>query len=116
GCGVGDAVLEFADVVERRGIAPERAGGEERVAGGQDEVAAVGIDLDEATGGGNEVLVVAGEQLEARKRVAGDEALDLVQNGHGIEGAEAWLKVVGGEPDGVAVGFAGLRAAGLAHI
>ena len=63
------------------------------------------------------MLVVAGEELQAHEVVvAGDEALDLVEDGGGVEGAEARLEVVGGEPDGVAVGLAGLRAAGLAHV
>ena len=56
------------------------------------------------------------EQLEAEEIVAGDEALDLVEDGAGIEGAELGLEVVRGQPDGVAVGFAGLRASGLAHV
>ncbi len=87
-----------------------------RVVGGQDKVAAV-VDLDERCGGGGlQVLVVAGEKLEAQKVVAGDEALDLVENREGIEGAELWFEIVGGEPDGVTVGLAGLRAAGLAHV
>src|SRR5665213_1457174 len=116
GCGVGDAVLEIADVVQRGRVAAEGAGGEECVAGGKDEIAAGCLDLDKVRGGGCEVLVVTGEQLQARERVAGNESLDLVENGHGIEGAEARLKVVRGEPDGMAVGLAGLRAAGLAHI
>ncbi len=61
-----------------------------------------------ADAAGRDVLVVAGEQLQAEQLVvAGDEALDLVEDGDGVEGAEARLEVVGGEPDGVAVGFAG---------
>ena len=66
---------------------------------------------------GGEVLVVAGEELEAEKLVvAGDQALDFVEDGVGVEGREARLEVVGGEPDGVTVSLAGLSAAGLAHV
>jgi hypothetical protein len=62
-------------------------------------------------------LIVAAEELEAEELVvAGDEALDLVEDGEGIEGAGFGLHVVGGHPHAVAIGFAGLRAAGLAEV
>ena len=49
GFGVGDAVLEVAGrSMSAGGVAAERAGGEERVAGGQDQIAAVwSADLDQ---------------------------------------------------------------------
>jgi len=55
--------------------------------------------------------IVAAEQFDAIKRVAGNEALDFVEYDKRIEGAEARLEVVGREPDAVTVGFTGLRAA-----
>ena len=103
-------------VGEHGGVAAQCTRGEERVVRGQDEIAAV-ADLDERCSGGRlQVLVVAAEKLQAKQIVAGDEALDLVEDREGIEGAELGLEVVGGEPDGVTVGLAGLRAAGLAHV
>ena len=55
------------------------------------------------------MLIVAAEELEAEEFViAGDDALDFVEDGEGVEGRELGFKVVGGEPDGVAVGFSGL--------
>ena len=103
-------------VGEHGGEAAECARGEQSIVRREDEVAAV-ADLDESGRGcGLQVLVVAGQKLEAQQVVAGDEALDLVEDGEGIEGAELGLQVVGGEPDSVAVGLAGLRAAGLAHV
>src|SRR5260370_25960206 len=62
------------------------------------------------------MLVVAGEELEGLDVVAGDEALDLVEDGHGLERAEAWLEILSGEPYSVAIGLARLPAAGLAHV
>ena len=62
------------------------------------------------------MLVVAAEKLQAKQVVAGNETLDLVEDGPGIEGGELGLEVVGGEPDGVTVGLAGLRAAALAEV
>ena len=80
--------LVLLQVGEHGGVAAERAGGEESVVRGQHEIAAV-ADLHEmGRGGGLQVLVVAAEQLQAEQVVAGDEALDLVENGEGIEGAE----------------------------
>ena len=67
-------------------------------------------------GGGFEVLVVAAEKLETQQIVAGHEALNLVEDCKRIERAQLRLEVVGGEPDGVTVGLAGLRAAALAHV
>ena len=48
--------------------------------------------------------------------IAGNETLDLVEDSEGVEGRDFGLEVVGGEPDGVAVGFAGLGAAGLTEV
>ena len=63
------------------------------------------------------MLVVAGKELEAEEvLVAGDEALDLVEDGEGVEGAGTRLEIIGGEPNGMAVGLAGLGAAGLAEV
>jgi hypothetical protein len=62
------------------------------------------------------VDVVASEEIDAVESVAGNETLDFVENGKRIEGAEFGLKAVGFKPDGVPIGFAGLRAAGLAEI
>ena len=62
------------------------------------------------------MLIVAGEQIETRHVVGGHQALNLVENREGIEGAEARLLMLRGEPYGVTIGFAGLRAAGLAEI
>jgi hypothetical protein len=67
-------------------------------------------------GAAGEMLVVAREQLQRSQVYSRGPAADLVENGERIEGAEARLEVVGGQPDGVAVGLAGLRAAGLAHV
>ena len=50
--------------------------------------------------------IVAAEEIEAVELVAGDEALNLVEQRERIEGAELRLEAVGREPDGVAVGFA----------
>ena len=62
------------------------------------------------------VHVVAGEEIDTIEGVAGNEAGDFIQHGERIEGAEFGLEAVGLEPDGVAVGLAGLRAARLAEI
>ena len=65
---------------------------------------------------GLQMLIVAAEKLKAQQVVAGDEALNLVENCERIERAELRFEVVGGEPDGVTVGLAGLCATGLAHV
>ena len=62
------------------------------------------------------VHVVAREKIDAIESVAGNEALDFVERGERIEGAEFGLEAVGFKPDGVPVGLAGLRAARLAEI
>ena len=69
-------------VIQHGGVAAEGSGGEERVVGRQDEVAAGcgGLDLHELSGW-REVLIVAADQLEAEQIVAGDETLDLVEDG-----------------------------------
>ena len=51
-----------------------------------------------------------------RSVVAGHQPLNLVEDRERIERAEPGLEIVGGQPDGVAVGLAGLRAARLAHV
>jgi hypothetical protein len=110
------AGLVALQVGEHGGVAAEGAGGEEGIGGGEDEVAAI-ADLHEGGGsGGLEVLCIPREQLQPKQTVAGDEALNLVEDRGGIEGAQARFEVVGGEPDGVAVGLAGLRATALAHV
>ncbi len=49
-------------------------------------------------------------------RITRDEALNFVEYGKRIEGAEFRFEAVGFEPDGVTVGLAGLRSARLAQI
>src|SRR5215471_8400156 len=69
--------LEALNFVEGGREAAQGPGGEEAVAGGKHEVAASG-------GGGGccelQMLIVAAEQLQAEKVVAGDETLDLVED------------------------------------
>ncbi len=62
------------------------------------------------------MLVVAAEQLQPEKVVAGDEALNLVKDGPGIEGGELRLEIVGGKPYRVTISLAGLRATALTHV
>ncbi len=62
------------------------------------------------------VHVVAREKIDAIELVAGNEALDFVEDGERIEGAEFGFKAVGFKPDSVPVGLARLRAARLAKI
>ena len=83
---------------------------------GRENEIACGDDLADRDKSGLRRNVVAAEEIEAVELVAGNEALDLVEDSERIEGAEARLKAVGGEPDGVTVGFPGLCAAGLAEV
>src|SRR4051812_17105178 len=62
------------------------------------------------------VYVVAGEQVEARKIVAGDKALNLVKNGGGIQRAHLRLQLVSYQPNLVTIGLTGLRTARLPHV
>ncbi len=62
------------------------------------------------------VLVVAGQQVDPRNVVARNQALNLVQNGGRLEGTHLRLQTVGLEPNRMAVGFARLCPARLAHI
>src|ERR1700752_2469934 len=62
------------------------------------------------------VLIVAGQQVDARDVVASYHTLDLVENGHRIERRHLRLKVMRLEPDGVAGGLPRLRAAALTHV
>src|SRR5438093_10241311 len=62
------------------------------------------------------VLLVAGEQFRARDVISRDQPLDFIEHGRRIERAEFWLKTMSPQPHRVAVGFAGLSAARLAHI
>ena len=56
------------------------------------------------------------KQIDPIQCIAGNQPLDLVQHSKRIEGAELWLKVVGRQPDSMAVGLACLHAAGLAEV
>ena len=60
--------------------------------------------------------IVAAEKIHAVEFVSGDQTLDLVEHRQRIEWAEPGLEAVSREPDGMAVGLAGLRAARLAEI
>src|SRR5271168_5425131 len=60
--------------------------------------------------------IVAGQQLHARYLVAGDQALNLVENSERIEGAQPRFKVLRGQPDAMTVRLAGLRTPGLPHV
>ena len=103
-------------VLQHWRVASQRARGEECVRGRKNEVLAV-FNLHEAGGCRGDVLVVAGQELQAEELVvARDETLDLVEDGEGVEGAELGLEVVRGDPDRVAVGFARFRTAGLALV
>src|SRR5229473_1210377 len=114
-CRGGAEALVVLQVGEHGRVTAECAGGEECVVRRKDEVATVGY-LHEVGGCGFEVLVVAAEELEAEQVVAGDEALNLIEDSPGIEGAQLGLEIVSGEPDCVTICFAGLCASGLAHV
>src|SRR5579863_7326560 len=60
--------------------------------------------------------VVAREEIQAVELICRHEALNLIQYGKRIERAQLRLQSVGSEPDRMAVGFTGLRAAGLAEV
>src|SRR5258708_29162561 len=95
--------LVVVQVGEHGGVAAGRARGKERVVRGQDEVAAA-ADLDERSrSGGLQVLVVAGKKLEAQQVVAGDKALDLVENCERIERAEFRVEGVRGKADSMGI-------------
>ena len=76
------------DVLQLARVAGEGAGGEERVVGWEERGRCV-WSIWTRPAARLDVLVVAGEQLQAEELVvAGDEALDFVEDGEGIEGAE----------------------------
>ena len=45
-----------------------------------------------------------------------DPPMNFVENGERIERAESRFEVLRGQPDGVAIGLARLRAPGLSHV
>src|ERR1700761_6607670 len=60
--------------------------------------------------------IIAAEQVQAIELVARNKPLDLVEKRQRIKGAQLWLQSIGGEPDGMAVGFASLGTARLAKV
>jgi hypothetical protein len=111
-----EGVLVLVELGECCGVRAEDAGSEQAIVSGQDKIAGRGRQgayRDEARLGWN---VVAAKEIQAIELVGRYEPLDLVENGERIKRAQARFKTVGCEPDGVAVGFAGLRSAGLAHV
>src|SRR5438309_117334 len=108
--------LIVLQVREHRGVAPECARCKQGIVCGQDEVASA-ANLDQRRRGGRlQVLVVAAEKLEAQQVIARNEALNLIENSERVERTEFRLEIVRLQPHGVAIGFAGLCAAGLAHV
>src|SRR5579862_1027020 len=106
--------LVFVEFLECSAVAAEGSGGEEPVVRGNDVVdAGDGRKRHEAGFGGN---VIAAEKVKPVQLVAGHEALDFIENGKRIERTKFGLEAVGCKPDGMAIGFSGLRAAGLAEV
>ena len=60
--------------------------------------------------------ILAGEHSQPRDVVARNQPLNFIQHGHRIVWAHLGLEVVRRKPHGVAVGFARLRSARLAHV
>src|SRR5581483_2589360 len=101
--------------VQRIGVAAQRTGGEQRVLRREDQLRVTGNGGRRALRN-LRVLVITGDQVEARDVVAGDQAHNFVEHGSRIEGRHAGLEPVRFQPNSVTVRLAGLRAARLAHV
>src|SRR5581483_3854199 len=101
--------------VQRGRVPAQRTGGEQRVLRREDQLRVTGNGGRRALRN-LRVLVITGDQVEARDVVAGDQALNFVEHGNRIEGRHAGLEPVRFQPNSVTVRLAGLRAARLAHV
>src|ERR1700753_1130908 len=95
--------LIVLQVGEHGRVASKGARGEQRIVRGENQVAAA-ADLNErGRGSWLQMLVVAAEKLQAKKIVAGNQSLDLIENRERIEWAELGFEIVGSQPDGMAI-------------
>src|SRR6185437_7607982 len=105
----------FYHRVHRIRISAQRAGGKQRVIGRHNRFRSRRL-ANRTVLRSESVRLVSGEQLQTRKVVAGNQALNFVQQRLRIEWTELRFQIMRRQPYHVPIGFAGLGSATLAHI
>ena len=89
-------VFEIGDAFA---VAAKRAGREEAVAAGLDQIGTAGSECRYRNESGLGMNVIAAEEIDSIEFVGRDQALNLVEDRKRIEGTDAGIESQSGEPD-----------------